>query len=84
MQIFVAIIEDILSSHDKNQMHVHNHARVHTAVINILETGNPSISITKIHSLLERISSWWLLNQENAHACVCEMENFYAMPVHLF
>ena len=21
---------DILSSHDKNQMHVHNHARVHT------------------------------------------------------
>ena len=22
--------EDILSSHDKNQIHVHNHARVHT------------------------------------------------------
>ena len=26
----VAIIGDILSSHDKNQIHVHNHARVHT------------------------------------------------------
>ena len=26
---FVAIIRDILSSHNKNQIHVHNHARVH-------------------------------------------------------
>ena len=29
LHAFVAIIGDILSSHDKNQIHVHNHARVH-------------------------------------------------------
>ena len=30
LHAFVAIIGDMLSSHDKNQIHVHNHARVHT------------------------------------------------------
>ena len=29
LHAFVAIIADISSSHDKNQMHVHNHGRVH-------------------------------------------------------
>ena len=29
LQAFVANIGDILSSHDKNRIHVHNHARVH-------------------------------------------------------
>ena len=29
LHAFVAIIADILFSHDKNQIHVHNHARVH-------------------------------------------------------
>ena len=29
LHAFVAIIADISSSHDKNQIHVHNHARVH-------------------------------------------------------
>ena len=27
---------DILSSHDKNQIHVHNHARVHTAYVSVI------------------------------------------------
>ena len=48
------------------------------------QKGNLSTNTTKMHSLFERISSWWLLNQENAHARVCDMENFYAMPMHLF
>ena len=30
------------------------------------------------------ISSRRLLNQENAHTPVCDMENFYAMPMYLF
>ena len=29
LHAFVAIIGDILSGHDKNLIHVHNHARVH-------------------------------------------------------
>ena len=30
LHAFAAIIGDILPSHDKNQIHVHNHAGVHT------------------------------------------------------
>ena len=29
LHAFVAIIGDILYSHDKNQIHLHNHARMH-------------------------------------------------------
>ena len=44
LHAFVAIIADISSSHDKNQIHVHNHARVHidcerVLSITMLETG---------------------------------------------
>ena len=81
----VAIIGDILSSHDKNQIHVHNHARVHTVSCDHgAYSRNGSPYSNKIHSFFSVISSWRLLNQENAHARVCDMENFYAMPMHLF
>ena len=33
LHAFVAIIGDILSSHDKNQIHVYNHVRVHTVYL---------------------------------------------------
>ena len=48
----------------------------------ILETG--VLIRTKSKAFLAFFSSWRLLNQENAHARVCDMENFYAMPMHLF
>ena len=48
----------------------------------ILETG--VLIRTKSKAYFSVISSWRLLNQENAHARVCDIENFYAMPMHLF
>ena len=48
----------------------------------ILETG--VLIRTKSKAYFSFISSRRLLNQENAHARVCYMENFYAMHVHLF
>ena len=92
LHVFVAIIGDILSNHDKNQIHVHNHARVHTVSLIGCErdcdhgaySRNGSPYSNKIQSFFSVISSWRLLNQENAHARVCDMENFYSMPMHLF
>ena len=83
LHAFVAIIGDIFSSHDKNQIHVHNHARMHT----VSKIGCERDCDHGAYSLIRTISvisSWRLLNQQNAHARVCDMENFYAMPMHLF
>ena len=86
MQIhaFVAIIEDILSSHDKNQIQgtctIHNHARVRLIVNvsmiiepfhqysrnGILSTLILIPTSSKPTAYSSVISSWRLLNQENA------------------
>ena len=42
---------------------------------------NPYTNTIKTHSVLSVITSWRLLNQENARAC--DMENFCAMPMYL-
>ena len=77
LHAFVAIIGDILSSHDKNQIHVHNHARVHIELWTCLwslslSIGNLSMlflipTLPKPTAYFSVISSRRLLNQENAH-----------------
>ena len=78
LHAFVAIITDISSSHDKNQIHVHNHARVHIDCERVCDhysrNGNLSTlflipTLPKPTSYLSVISSWRLLNQENARLC---------------
>ena len=82
MHAFVAIIEDILSSHDKNQIHVqYTTKRACTLIVNVpviiepfhqySRNGNPSWLIliptpSKPTAYSSVISSWRLLNQENA------------------
>ena len=65
LHTFVAIIADISSSHDKNQIHVHNHARVHIDCERVCDHWafpsifskreskhvNPYTNTTKTHSL---------------------------------
>ena len=56
LHAFVAIIGDILSSHDKNQIHANNHARVHNDCESIFSKReskhvNPFTNTTKTHSL---------------------------------
>ena len=65
LHAFVAIIADISSSHDKNQIHVHNHARVHIDCERVCDHWsfpsiflkreskhvNPYTNTTKTHSL---------------------------------
>ena len=83
LHTFVAIIAAISASHDKNQIHVHNHARVHIDCERVCDHWafpstfskreslfvNPYTNTTKTHSLFNVISSWRLLNQENARVC---------------
>ena len=91
LHAFVAIIGDILSSHDKNQIRSNNHVRVqqHNDCESIFSNGNLSTlilipTLPKPTAYFSVISSWRLLNQENAHMRVCDMENFYTMPMYLF
>ena len=75
MHAFVAIIEDILSSHDKNQMHVQYTTMRACTLIVIIEPFhqysrnghvNPYTNTIKSTSYSSLISSWQLFNQENA------------------
>ena len=82
MHAFVAIIEDILSSHDKNQIHVqYTTKRACTLIVNVpviiepfhqySRNGNLSWLIliptpSKPTAYSSVFSSWRLLNQENA------------------
>ena len=83
-----------LSSHDKNQIHVHNHACVHIDCERVCDHwafpyGNLSTlilipTLPKLTAYFSVISFQRLLNQENAHMRVFDMENFYTMPMYLF
>ena len=91
MHAFVAIIEDILSSHDKNQIHVqYTTTCACTLIVNVSvitepskresKHVNPYTNTIKTHSLFKRYFLLVTFNsRERTH--MCDMENFYAMPV---
>ena len=71
MHAFVAIIEDILSSHDKNQINVQNTTtRACTLIVNVSVIIEPFHQYSRNGNLstlnLMPTPSWRLLNQENA------------------
>ena len=76
---FVAIVEDILSSHDKSQIHVHNHARIEYS-------RKENLCMSILIRTPPKSTAYFSVfpHQENVHARVCDMENIYTMPMHLF
>ena len=94
MHAFVAIIEDIFSSHDKNQIHEqYTTKRACTLIVNVPVIIEPFHQYSRNGNL-----SWLILiptpskptaysmatfkSRERTHTC--DMENFYAMSVYRF
>ena len=60
--------------------------RACTLIVNVSVIIEPFYQYSRAYTntaYFSLISSWRLLNQENAHTCVCDMENFYAMHMYL-
>ena len=74
------------SSHNKNQIHVQNHARVHIDCERVCDQwAFPSIFSSTLILIPTQLNLALFPPQENAHTRVCDMENFYAMHMyHLF